>query len=140
MRKTITLLATITAFALANIATAGIVDEGQNTAGTGETATIILHNVSHTTAFAVGVWSSAEVAAPVHATYTITCSTPGNNKSGSFTLLAGRYVSDAAYLWTGSPNIADPWYGWATCNATVGLTQTAASNDITLLGWLSSHK
>lgn len=139
MRKTILLLATITAFTLTNVATAGIVDQAQNTAGTGETATITLHNASTTTAYAVGVWSSTETPTPVHVTYAITCAHPANNKYGSFDLLAGRYTSDAAYLWAGSPNIAGPWLGWDSCDATVGLTQTAGGNDFTLIGWLASH-
>lgn len=139
MRHVITLLAILAAFTLATVGNAGIVGEAQSTAGTGETATITLHNASQTTAYAVGVWSSTETPTPVHITYTIACTHPANNKYGSFDLLAGRYVSDAAYLWAGSPNIAGPFYGWDTCDATVGLTQTAGGNDFTLIGWLNSH-
>lgn len=140
MKRAIALLATVGALTFATVATADIVDEGTSSVGNNQTATVTLQDVSRTTAFAVGVWSSAEIAAPVHVTYNVVCSTPGNNASGSFNLLAGRFVSDAAYIWIGSPAIADPWFGWSTCNATVTLTQTAGDSDVALVGWLASHR
>ncbi len=140
MRKLVAVLATVGALALAGVAAGGVVDEQTSSVGNGQTAVVQLHStVGPTTAYAVGVWSSAEVASPVHVNYSVICSTPGNSKSGSFNLLAGRFVSDAAYIWIGSPNIADPWYGWSTCVATVTLTQTAGDNDLALVGWLNSH-
>lgn len=140
MKKVLALLATLGALTFASVAGAGIVDEATSTAGTDETAVVTLTSQAHlTTAFAVGVWSSAEVAGPVHVNYAVNCGNPGNDKSGSFDLLAGRFVSDAAYIWIGSPNIAAPWYGWDHCVATVTLSQFASSNDIALVGWLASH-
>lgn len=141
MRRIIALLAILGAFTLASIATAGIVAEGQGIADSGDTALVTLNSgVAPITAYAIGVWSSREVAAPVQVNYHVVCEHAANDRHGNLTLLAGRYVSDAAYIFVASPTIAGPFYGWDTCVVTVTLTQTAsADNDIALIGWLASH-
>lgn len=143
MRKAIALLATLATLTTASVAGAGIVDQASTTVGNNDTATVTLSaaaELSPTTAFAIGVWSSLEIAAPVTGTYQINCANPTNDRSGSLTLTAGRFVSDAAYLWTGSRAVAGPWFGWDVCSATVTLSQAGNSlQDHSLVAWLNSH-
>lgn len=141
MKRVILLLAILAAFLTAGVASAGIVDQEETTVGNNDVASVTLSASPHlTTAFAVGVWSSLEVAAPVHVTYAVVCDQPGNDRAGSFDLLAGRFVSDAAYIWIGSPAIAAPWYGWSHCQATVTLSQPGNGlEDHSLVAWLASH-
>jgi hypothetical protein len=143
MRKVIALLATITALATASVATGGIVDQEQTTVGNNDVATVTLISaaeLSPTTAFAVGVWGSLEVAAPVTVNYQINCAHAINDRAGSTTLTAGRFFSDATYLWIGSPAVAGPWFGWDTCSATVTLSQAGNGlEDHSLVAWLASH-
>lgn len=143
MRKLIALLAATVALATAGVAGAGIVDQGQTTVGNNDTATVTLVSpaeLSPTTAFAVGVWGSLEVAAPVSVSYSINCAHAINDRSGSLTLTAGRFFSDAAYLWIGSPAVAGPWFGWDVCSATVTLSQAGNGlEDHSLVAWLNSH-
>lgn len=141
MKKVLSIIVAALALALAGTAAAGIVDERTGVAGSGDVAAVHLASlVGPTTAYAIGVWSSREVAAPVQVTYRVFCQDPANNRDGSLTLLAGRFVSDEALLFTASPAIAGPWYGWDTCVIDVSLTQTAsADNDVALVAWLASH-
>lgn len=156
MRKLIALLATLTALAAASVAAAGtpaaacpepqpypIVDCQQTTVGNHDVATVTLTALteqSPTTAFAIGVWGSLEVAAPVTVSYDIDCAHPGNDREGAFTLIAGRFFSDAAYVWVGSPGIAGPWFGWDVCSASVTLSQPGNGlQDHSLRAWLASH-
>jgi len=154
MRRAIALLAILAAFTYAAAANAGqgvqtpcpisgpVVDCQAITVGDLDTATVTMTITPHlTTAFAIGVWGSNEVAAPVQINYHVTCEHPGNNRSGSIQLLAGRFVSDAAYIWVGSPTIAGPFYGWDTCGATVTVIQPGNGlADHSIVGWLASHR
>lgn len=156
MHKTILLLAIIAAFTITNIATAGqgaqtpcptsgpVVDCQAITVGNLNTATVTIGarlSQSPTTALAIGVWSSLEVAAPVNVNYNVTCAHPGNNRAGSFNLLAGRFVSDAAYIWVGSPAIAGPWLGWDSCETTIVVSQAGNGLvDHSIQAWVASHR
>lgn len=143
MKKLIALLATIAALATAGAAGAGIVDQDTTTVGDNDTATVTLTaaaELSPTTAFAIGVWGSLEVAAPVTGSYQINCANPINDRSGPISLTAGRFFSDAAYLWVGNPGVAGPWFGWDVCSASVTLSQAGNGlGDHSLVAWLASH-
>ena len=138
MKRVLTLVSLIAALAVSGTAMGGIVDEETASVGTGDIASVTVLDVGRTTAFAVGVWSSLEVAAPVQVQYSTTCEHPANNSSGLLTLLAGRFVSDSAYVWVGSKAIAGPWYGWDVCSTVVTLRQPG-DTDHTLVAWLNSH-
>jgi hypothetical protein len=156
MRKLIVLLAALAALASAGAVAAGtpaqascpepqpypIVDCEQVTVGDADTATVNLHaraELSPTTAFAIGVWSSVPVAAPVTGTYAINCANNINDRAGSFVLTAGQFFSDATYLWVGSKDVAGPWFGWDVCSASVTLSQGTQGSDHALRAWLASH-
>jgi hypothetical protein len=138
MKRILALLALVASLAVVGAASGQIVDEETSSVGDGQTASVTLLDVSRTTAFAVGVWSSLEVAAPVTGEYSVTCANPANNRSGPISLIAGRFVSDAQYIWVGSPAVASPWYGWDTCSVAVTLRQGGAE-DHSLIAWLASH-
>lgn len=157
MRRKLALFVAVAAaaLALAGIASAGtpvqtpcpvagpVVDCAQITVGNAQTATVTVGaraSQSPTTAFAIGVWSSLEVAAPVTVNYAVECQHPINSRSGSTVLTAGRFFSDATYIWTGSPLVAGPWYGWDVCETTVTMSQASAGTDHSLVGWLASHR
>ena len=138
VKKVLALLTLIASLAVVGAAQGLTVTEGTDSVGNGDIASVTLNDVSRTTAFAIGVWSSVEVAAPVQVQYDVICANPANNRSNTITLLAGRFVSDEAYIAIMSPQVANPWYGWDLCTATVTFRQAAAT-DHSLIGWLASH-
>lgn len=153
MRRVILLFAIIAAFTYAATANAGqgvqtpcpisspVVDCQAITVGDLDTATVTMTISPHlTTAFAIGVWGSLEVASPVTVTYAINCAHAANDRAGQLTLTAGRFFSDAAYVWIGSPAVAGPWFGWDVCSATVTLSQAGNGlEDHSLVAWMNSH-
>jgi hypothetical protein len=155
MRKLVALVAAVAALAVAGVASAGtpvqsdcprqapVVDCKQITVGNDGVASVTVKaapELSPTTAFAIGVWSSLPVATQVTVSYSINCAHNINDVSGSTVLTAGSTVSTATYLWFGSKTVAGPWYGWDVCSASVTFSQPGGQGvDHSLVGWLASH-
>jgi hypothetical protein len=153
MRKrfTIALAAMVAALALAGVAGAALVPQGSaenavvtDTAGNFDTAAVQLTvPAGPTTRIVVGGWSSATIAAPLHFSYVVSCGHPGNSTAGAFSVVAGRNVNgagDGIVIFTASPLIAAPWYGWDTCSATINVSQDGdGTEDHSIAAWVANH-
>jgi hypothetical protein len=141
VRKTIvTLAAAVGLLAAATGASAAVLVE-QATIYGGSTPghTIQLDGTRTTTAYAFGVWTSHLTPLPITYTANIDCVHNANDRVVSGVLSAGRFVSDAAYLWFGSPAVAGPWRGWDTCSIAL-LVSAPLENDDSMIAWLVSHQ
>ena len=140
MRKTlVTLAAVLGLLVVATGASAAVLVQQKTIAGGTSGNTIQLTGTRTTTAYAFGVWTSNLNPLPVTYQANIDCVHNANDRFESGVLAAGRFVSGAAWLWTGSPLVAGPWRGWDTCSISV-LVSSPLDNDDSMIAWLVSHE
>jgi hypothetical protein len=141
VRKTIvTLAAALGLLVAATGASAAVLVEQETIYGGAASGnTIRLQGVRTTTAFAFGVWTSHLNTLPVTYSANIDCQNNANDRVVNGAVSASRTVSGAAYLWFGSPLVANPWRGWDRCAISVLIT-APLSNDDSMIAWLVSHE
>lgn len=141
MRKTIvTLAAALGLLAATTGASAAVLVQQATIYGaTTPGRTIQLGGTRTTTAYAFGVWTSNPSPLPVTYTANIDCAHNANDRVVNGVLSAGQFVSQAAYLWFGSPLVAGPWRGWDTCSIAL-LVSAPLDPDDSMIAWLVSHQ